>query len=275
MSTGIESATESLPQSGLPENKRYQRLKHIGAFVGMLVGIAGLLLAVWLGPGINSIVQELVGSNRWRRLIALGFIYAAGFELLSLPVDFWSGFILEHRFRLSRESFLQWWWKRIKMYFVGGPLGLVLLLGLYSVLWFTGRWWWLAAALGWLAVTLVLGRLLPVLILPLFYKITRLDDSGMQDRFRRLAEGTGLKVEGIYTLGLSAETKKANAALAGMGRTRRVLLGDTLLSQFQPEEIDVVFAHELGHHVHRHLPKFIVIEVVLTAVMCFLADRVL
>src|SRR5262249_17876349 len=187
----------------------------------------------------------------------------------------WSGFVLEHRFHLSRESFLQWWWKRIKMYLVGGPIGLVLLLGLYSLLWFTGRWWWLAATLGWLAVTLVLGRILPVLILPLFYKVKRLDDSDMQKRLGRLAEGTGLQVEGVYTLGLSAETKKANAALTGMGRTRRVLLGDTLLQQFQPEEIDVVFAHELGHHVHRHLPKFMVIEVALTAAMCFMADRVL
>ncbi|HLW63737.1 MAG TPA: M48 family metallopeptidase [Gemmataceae bacterium] len=268
-------APESSSKPNLAENKRYQRLKHIGELIGMIVGIVGLLLAVWLGPRVNVLVQELVGPNRWLRLIALGFVYAAGFELLSLPVDFWAGFVLEHQFQLSRETFLQWWWKRFKMYLVGGPLGLALLLGLYSVLWFTGPLWWLAAALGWLAVTLVLGRILPVVILPLFYKVTRLDNPALQERFRRLADGTGLKVEGVYTLGLSKETKKANAALTGMGRTRRVLLGDTLLQQFEPDEIDVVFTHELGHHVHKHLPKFIVMEVMLTAMMCFLADRML
>ena len=270
-----KTSIDKQPELNLVENKRYQRLKHFGTLAGVLIGIAGLILAVGCGPEINRIVQSWLGSNRWWRLIALGFVYAAAFEILSVPLDFWSGFILEHRFHLSRESFLQWWWKRIKVYLVGGPIGLILLLGLYSVLWFTGRWWWLAAALGWLVVTLVLGRILPVLILPLFYKVRRLEDSNTQERLRQLAAGTGLEVEGVYTLGLSAETKKANAALTGMGRTRRVLLGDTLLEQFQPEEIDVVFAHELGHHVHRHLPKFIINEVVLTAAMCFLADRVL
>jgi STE24 endopeptidase len=84
-----------------------------------------------------------------------------------------------------------------------------------------------------------------------------------------------LRIEGVYRLHLSAETKKANAALAGLGRTRRVLLGDTLLEGFTPEEIEVVFAHEVGHHVYRHMPKMIAGSVVLTAVSFWLADRVL
>src|SRR5436309_3019510 len=81
-------------------------------------------------------------------------------------------------------------------------------------------------------------------------------------RLQRVATGTGLTLEGVYRLGLSAETKKANAALTGLGRTRRVLLGDTLLEEFAPEEIEVVFAHEVGHHVYRHLPKMIVWSVI-------------
>src|SRR5262249_4997044 len=156
----------------------------------------------------------------------------------------WSGFILEHRYELSNQTLAGWIWRQIKGYLVGGPLGLLLLLGLYSLLWYSGPWWWLWAAAGWLAVSLVLGQLLPVLILPLFYKVTRLEEPSLLDRLRRLASGTGLNVEGIYRLHLSEETRKANAALAGLGRTRRVLLGDTLLDEFSPEEIEVVFAHE-------------------------------
>jgi STE24 endopeptidase len=79
----------------------------------------------------------------------------------------------------------------------------------------------------------------------------------------------------VYELHLSEETKKANAALAGLGKSRRVLLGDTLLAQFTPEEIEVVFAHEVGHHVHRHLPKSIVLSVVLSLAGFWLVDRVL
>ena len=82
----------------------------------------------------------------------------------------------------------------------------------------------------------------------------------------RLAEGTGLSIEGVYRMDLSSETAKANAMLAGLGRTRRVIMGDTLLDGFTPDEIEVVFAHEIGHHVYRHIYKLIAVGVVLSAV---------
>jgi len=153
--------------------------------------------------------------------------------------------------------------------------GLVLVLGLYALIWYSGPWWWLWTAAGWLVVSLVLGQLLPVVILPLFYKVTRLEEPALLERLRRLTTGTGLSFDGIYRLHLSQETKKANAALAGLGRTRRVLLGDTLLEEFTPEEIEVVFAHEVGHHVHRHLVKLVAWSVVLAAASFWLADVVL
>jgi STE24 endopeptidase len=275
MTPTSETPTQPEPAIGTPDSKRYQQLQHYATLLGIALGVTGLLLAVLFGPKVNAVVDSIVGPNRWWRLIALGAFYALAFELASLPLDFWVGYVLEHRYQLSTQSFLQWCWKRIKSYFVAGIIGLILLLGLYSFIWFTGNWWWLAAAAGWLVAILVLGRILPVLILPLFYKVTRLEDSALLERFRNLSAGTGLNVEGVYRLELSKETRKANAALAGLGRSRRVLLGDTLLQEFQPEEIDVVFAHEVGHHVHRHLPKFVVMDVILTGAICFLADRVL
>jgi STE24 endopeptidase len=163
----------------------------------------------------------------------------------------------------------------VKGLVLGAALGLLLLCGLYALLWWAGAWWWLWATAGWLAVTLLLGRLLPVVILPLFYRVTRLEDGGLLERLRGIAAGTGLGVEGVYSLKLSDETRKANAALAGLGKTRRVLLGDTLLDQFTPEEIEVVFAHEVGHHVHRHLPKLIAFGVVLALAGFALVDAVL
>ncbi len=126
---------------------------------------------------------------------------------------------------------------------------LVLVLGLYWLIWLTGRWWWLAAAGAFFVVSIVLGQLAPVLILPLFYQIEKLDAPELTDRIARLAAGTGLSIEGVYRMDLSEETVKANAMLAGLGRTRRVLLGDTLLNGFSPDEIEVIFAHEIGHHV--------------------------
>jgi STE24 endopeptidase len=259
------------------EVKRYERLKLLANVLTLVLTVAALaFMALVGGPYLDQYVRDWTGTeSRWLRLIVLGFLYAAGMEVLTLPLAFWSGFVLEHRFQLSNQTFARWLWRQVKGWLVGGPIGLVLLLGLYALLWYGGPWWWLAAALGWLAATLVLGQLLPVLILPLFYKVTRLDDPDLLGRLRRLAQGTGLSVEGVYRLDLSAETKKANAALAGLGRTRRVLLGDTLLNDFTPEEIEVVFAHEVGHHVHRHLPKLIAWNVVLVVGGLWLADRVL
>ncbi|HZT80956.1 MAG TPA: M48 family metallopeptidase [Gemmataceae bacterium] len=264
------------PEPTSPEVKRYHREKLVTGVAALIVGAAALIfMALWGGPRLDAAVRAAVGGSRWLRLIILGFLYASGFELLSLPFSFWSGFVLEHRYGLSNQTFLRWVWRQVKGYLVGGPVGLVALLGLYGLLWYAGAWWWLCAAAGWLAFTLVLGRLLPVVILPLFCKVTPLDDAPLIDRLRRLTAGTGLDIEGVYRLGLSADTRKANAALAGLGKSRRVLLGDTLLQEFTPEEIEVVFAHEVGHHVYRHLPKMIAAGVVLTLAGLGLVNLVL
>jgi STE24 endopeptidase len=259
-----------------PEVKRYQREKlrlSIASTVLSFIWLA--VLAFLFGPALGNEYTEWFGANDWLRLLASAIFLGITLEALTLPFDFWSGYVLEHRYALSNQSLSGWLWKRVKGYLVGGILGLVLLYGLYIVLWWTGPWWWLWATAGWLLVTLVLGRLLPVIILPLFYAVTRLDNPALLDRLQRLTTGTGLTVEGVYELHLSEETRKANAALAGLGKTRRVLLGDTLLTQFTPEEIEVVFAHEIGHHVHRHLPKMIAVGVLLSLAGFALVDVVL
>lgn len=256
-----------------PEVKRYQRQKLSAVVAATFLGLAYLAVVGFVaGPVIGPELTRWLGNHDWIRLLAMAGVVAIGVELLTFPIDLWSGFIVEHRYQLSNQSFKSWAWKRLKGYLVGGILGLAMLSGLYAIMWLGGSYWWLWTAAGWLLVTLVLGQLVPVLILPLFYKVTRLEDPALAERLQKLAAGTGLTLEGVYRLHLSAETKKANAALAGLGRTRRVLLGDTLLEQFTPEEIEVVFAHEVGHHVHRHLPKMIVVSVLLATGGFWLVD---
>jgi STE24 endopeptidase len=274
-STETATANADL-EPAAPEVKQYSHLKHRAAFASIGIGIAFVLVAaLYVGPRLEPLLQHLVGESRWLRLIAVAAIYGVALEVLTLPLDFWSGYVLEHRYQLSNQTFAGWVWKRIKGYLLGGPIALGLLLGLYALLWFSGDWWWVYAALGLLLFTVVMGRIAPVLIVPLFYKVTPLDNADLLGRLRHLAAGTGLTIEGVYRLGLSAETKKANAALAGLGRTRRVLLGDTLLDEFSPEEIEVVFAHELGHHVYRHIVKMMALSVVLTAGGLWLVDVIL
>jgi STE24 endopeptidase len=259
-----------------PEVKRYQKQKLTAALARTILGLAFLaVLGIWLGPGLGTWLTDLLGQRDWLRLLFMAVVIGIGMEALTLPIAYWSGFVLEHRYQLSNQTLAGWIRHRLKGYLVGGVIGTILLFGLYGIMWWTGEWWWLWAAGAWLLVTLILGQLVPVLILPLFYKVTPLNDPSLVDRLQRLAQGTGLTLAGVFRLHLSSETKKANAALAGLGRTRRVLLGDTLLEQFTPEEIEVVFAHEVGHHVHRHLPKMIVISVLLATVSFWLVHFLL
>jgi len=244
--------------------------------INMALSLAVLaVMGLLVGPVMGRELTDWVGPDRWLRLLGMGIGLGLLLELVTLPLDFWSGFVLEHRYQLSNQTLGGWFWRQVKGWLLGGTFGLLMLLGFYALLWFAGPAWWLGAAMAWLLVTLLLGRILPVLILPLFYKVTRLDVPALAERLERLARGTGLCIEGVYRLHLSAETRKANAALAGLGRTRRVLLGDTLLDQFTPEEIDVVFAHEVGHHVHHHLPKMILWSVILVTIGFWLVDVVL
>jgi STE24 endopeptidase len=168
-----------------------------------------------------------------------------------------------------------WLWRYTKRQILALLFGLLMVEGLYLIIWLTGRYWWMAGAGAFFLVSMVLGQLVPVLILPLFYKVTRLDDESLADRLRQLTDGTGLSIEGVYRMQLSDETVKANAMLAGLGRTRRVILGDTLLDEFSVDEIGIVFAHEIGHHVCRHIMKLMLAGFVLSLAGFYLCDRVL
>jgi STE24 endopeptidase len=256
-----------------PEVKRYQRLKVMitATAVGLSIGALAFLGFV-VGPELSRETNEWPD---WQRLLVSSMLIAVTIELLTLPLEFYSGFVLEHRYELSNQSLAGWMWQRLKGYFVMAPTGLSAVFGLYWFIWVTGPWWWLAATAGWLVMTLILGRLLPVVIVPIFYKVTPLKDPALTERLKKLTEGTTLTIQGVYQIKLSTETNKANAALAGLGKSRRVLIGDTLLQQFTAEELEVVFAHEIGHHVHGHLPKVIAFSTVLSLAGFGLAHLVL
>jgi len=235
-------------------------------YLGSMALVAARPLDAWLVGLVASPIGRL----------ALLFLITIGLhEVVSLPLSFFSGHVIERRFGLSRQSAFRWFRRHLESYALAVAFGLLMFCGLYLLIWWTGRYWWLAAAGAFFVVSVVLGQLAPVLILPLFYKVERLDDKELLERMRRLAQGTGLSFEGIYRLVLSDETVKANAMLAGLGRTRRVLIGDTLLESFSPDEIEVIFAHEVGHHVFGHLRKMLLAGFVYSAVGFWICDRLL
>lgn len=262
----------------LAEAKRYGRYGLVCTLADKGLDLAYLgMVAILLARPIDGWLESFpVLKECWSlRLAAMFLIVTAGHVCVSFPLSFYSGHVLEHRFALSTQTFAAWLWRYVKRIGLAVGFGLVLILGLYWLIWTTGPLWWLVAAGAFFVVGILLGQLMPVLILPLFYKIERLDASEISERLTRLAQGTGLSIEGVYRIRLSEETVKANAMLAGLGRTRRVLLGDTLLSGFTPEEIEVVFAHEIGHHVFRHIYKLIAVGILFSAAGFWICHRLL
>ena len=265
------------------EAKRYGRLE-LGCAVAdkaldvCYLAVAAFLLARPIDHWLQHTAPLLKGDSALHmtlRLAALFLVVMAIHIAVSFPLSFYSGHLLEHQFKMSTQTFGRWLWRYLKRNLLAVVFSLALVLGLYWLIWLTGGWWWLAAAAAFFVVSIVLGQLAPVLILPLFYHIEKLDVPELSDRLARLAAGTGLSIEGVYRMDLSEETVKANAMLAGLGRTRRVLLGDTLLSGFSPDEIEVIFAHEIGHHVRHHIRKMIVAGLLYSTAGFWVCDRLL
>ena len=195
--------------------------------------------------------------------------------VVSFPLSLYSGFILEHRYNLSKLSFGGWLRRYAIRLGLAVAVGAVMWLGLYWLIWTTHGWWWLTAAGAFFVVMIVFGQIFPVFILPLFYKIERFESPALSERFARLTAGTGLSIEGVYRMILSNETVKANAMLTGLGNTRRVILGDTLIDKFSDDEIEVVFAHEVGHHVCKHVRQMIVVGLLVSVAGFWVCDRAL
>lgn len=269
----VTVASQEMTPAERAEAKRYGRQQLRCDIADQLLdlvylALAALVLAVPLDQWLAQYVDSSPG-----RLALVFLLIILGHEIVSFPLSYFSGYKLERRYGLSRQTAGQWLMKHFKQLILAIAFGLVTFEGLYGIIWLVGDWWWLCAATAFFVVSVLLTQLVPVLILPLFYKIHPLDDSELSARMARLAAGTGLSIQGVYRMELSAETSKANAMLAGLGRTRRVLMGDTLLDQFTADEIEVIFAHEIGHHVHRHIHKLILAGAAASVAAFWLCDR--
>ncbi|MBN2021192.1 MAG: M48 family metallopeptidase [Pirellulales bacterium] len=277
---GAEAAgdTGELSPDELAEAKRYGRRGLACDLADRALDVAYLaVMALWAAPHIDAWLQTRPALAEWWTLrLAVMLLVVVGLHVaVSFPLSFYAGHVLEHRFGLSRQTFRAWFWRYAKRNLLAVAFGLVMFIGLFWLIRLVGPWWWLAAAGAFFLVSVVLGQLAPVLIMPLFHKIERLDRPDLAKRLGELADGTGLSIEGVYRMDLSEETAKANAMLAGLGRTRRVLLGDTLLAQFSLDELAVIFAHEIGHHVFGHLTKLILAGIVYSAAGFWICDRLL
>jgi STE24 endopeptidase len=256
---------------------RYHRLCRRTALAGTALG--AVFLIVLLVTGWSADMRDVAVSAARSSFTGTVILYVVLVALLSeavqLPLAFYRGVSLERRYGLSRQTTAHWWLDRLK----AGAVGLVFAVGAATIVWWLLRRsperWWFVAALSFVLVLVLLAQLAPVLLLPIFYRFKPLDRPALAARLVALAGRAGARVVGVFEWRLSDRTRKANAALTGIGRTRRILLSDTLLAEHSDDEIEVVLAHELAHHVHHDIWKGIALEAVLLLLGFYVADRML
>jgi STE24 endopeptidase len=250
-----------------PEVRRYNRIRRWLGIAEFLLGLA--LLVVILVTGWTSWLRDLAYSSGFQSYPLAVFLYTLMLvvisKILSFGLDYYS-FRLEQRYQLSNQKLRGWAWDQTKELLVEAVLASVLVELLYFIIREFPEHWWVVAWLGFLGVTVLLAQLAPVVLFPIFYKFEPLQDEDLKLRLIRLGERAGTRVRGVYKWHLSEKSKKANAALTGLGNTRRIILADTLLADYSADEIEAVLAHELGHHVHRHIPKGIALQTVITLI---------
>ncbi len=244
-----------------PEARQYNRIHRQLSILDFLLGLA--FLGVLLATGWTNSLRDWAYLGAGQRYALAVFFYVGMLAVLTKALGFgldYYSFRLEHRFGLSNLGVRGWLWDQVK----GWTLGLLLAVVIVELVYWTIRvfpsHWWLIAWAVFVVLSVLLAQVAPVLLFPIFYKFEPLEDQDLRQRLLQLSERAGTRVRGVYEWKLSEKSKKANAALAGLGTTRRIIISDTLLQNYSPDEIEAVMAHELGHHVHRHVSKGIVLQ---------------
>ncbi|MGI8824224.1 MAG: M48 family metallopeptidase [Chloroflexota bacterium] len=253
---------------------RYSRIRQWLVLAGMIW--SGAMSVVALVTGLSAGVR-----SQSRRLVPPTFGPTMPYTLVvsllsfvaSLPLAYFGGFVVEHRYRLSNQNHQAWIVEELKGLAVGLVISPPLVQGVYWIIQHYPRRWWAILSALTIPFTVILANLVPVLILPLFNKFEPLRDRGLAKRIKGLAAAQGVRVSNVMQMNMSKQTKKANAFFTGFGKTKRIVLGDTLLDEFSADEVEVVLAHELGHQVHRDIWKLIGLGTLTTTAISYLTHR--
>jgi len=255
------------------EYNRTKRWLEIGD-LAISFGFLAVLLATGWTNTLRDWATNLSPNYYFLRLFYYVLFLSVLSKVLGFGLDFYD-FRLEHRFNLSNQRLGSWLKDSAKGWVLGLVLATVLCEIVYALIRTSPEHWWIFAWLIFLALLVFFAQIAPVVLFPLFYKFVPLQNDALKQRLVRLGERAGTRVRGVYEWKLSEKSKKANAALTGLGNTRRIIVADTLLQNYSDDEIEAVLAHELGHHVHGHILKTIMLEALVTLAGFWAANLVL
>lgn len=251
--------------------RRYQRENRIVGLVSFVLSGVIIFLLLYFDLSRN-VVLWLDGMTRVRFLVILAYfalLYTV-FSVITLPLSYIGGFVIEHRYGFSRQTTVTWFLDWVKSYAVSFVLGAIIFQFIYGITYASPRLWWLWLSLAMIVFNVILANLFPVLIVPLFYKTTPIENENLLDRIKALCDKARIRVRGIYSINLSSKSTKANAAVVGLGNTKRILLGDTFVADYTENEIMSVLAHEITHYQEHHIWWLVLWQSVITVILFFI-----
>ena len=267
--------TDAINLSEIPEDthnenraklaKKYSKINQIISLSETVIFFA--ITVIFIAGGYSKEVKELAFSfttNDYAAVLIFFGIFGIIQSVITFPLSFYSDYTLEHKYGLSNQTIPGYFKEKIKGMLIGLLLGIPLLLIFFFIIKNYSESWWLILGAVMFFFSVIIGRLAPTLIMPLFYKFKPLENEEIKQKILSLCEKTGVRIQGIFEFNMSKNTKKANAAFTGIGKSKRIILGDTLLKNFSPEEIETVFAHEMGHYKKRHIMKLMTVSVFMT-----------
>ena len=257
-------------------SKDYQRKKLEIWLISNTLELLALVffLITGLSAELRSSLESILNNHFAVFSLYLLIIAAAHFVLFS-PFSYLRGYRLEKQYRLTNETFCNWLKDHSKMAAIGWTLGFAAIFCINFLLrHYPSNWWSCAALLLWAGYVLLV-QWMPIIILPFFFKIKPLENEELIKQISCLAAKAGIGISGVFEFNMSRKTKAANAAVFGLGSTRRILLADTLLSGFTNDEISAVIAHEMAHQKQRHMLKIIFINLIFLLSFFYVSDAIL
>jgi len=245
--------------------KKYSKIKQTLSVIETVIMFAVLLVIIL--SGLNKTFEKIsYGISENNYIAVLLFLGLVGMieGVISFPLDFYSGYILEHKYNLSNQTLFRYFLEKGKSFLIGLLFGIPVLLVFYFILRNYPVSWWFIFSIFMFLFSVVIARIAPVIIFPLFYKFRQIDNESLKIKILEMCDKNNVQVKGIFTFDMSKNTKKANAAFTGLGKSKRIIIGDTLIENFTEDEIISVFAHELGHYKKRHIIKMIAFSTILT-----------
>jgi STE24 endopeptidase len=260
--------------SEVPDERRaraYHRRQLALSLVELALSVVYLLALVQTRAVVHLAERVAIWTPRWWIVLAVVVLaLGVGYRVLTLPLAWLGGFWLPRRYGLLHQSLGRWLWDAAKAALLGGAIALIAVEVVYALMRWSA-WWWLSGAAIFLVGYALLALIAPVWLVPLFYRLTPLPDGPLRSRLLALAARVGVPVTGVFVVDQSRKSRTANAAVTGLGRTRRILLFDTLLDTFTPDEVEAVLAHELAHQLHGDIRRGLLVQGALTLVTFLVA----